>query len=135
MATWLLKTEPGTFSFTDLVRDKYAVWDGVKNNTALIHMRAIRKGDRILVYHTGGEKQIVGLAKATCDSYPDPKANDPKLVVIDLVPDRQFSKPVTLEQIKADKRFKEFALLKISRLSVMPVPPDMERILLEWAGG
>lgn len=135
MATWLLKTEPGTFSYSDLVRDKHAVWDGVKNNTALIHMRAIRKGDRVLVYHTGGEKRIVGLAKATSDSYPDPKAGDPKLVVFDLVPDRQLSKPITLEQVKADKRFKEFALLKISRLSVMPVPPDLERILLEWSKG
>ncbi|MBE7466169.1 MAG: EVE domain-containing protein [Planctomycetes bacterium] len=135
MASWLLKTEPGTFSYSDLMRDKHAVWDGVKNNTALIHMRAIRKDDRIWVYHTGAERRIVGLAKATSDSYPDPKAGDPKLVVFDLVPDRHFAKPIALDQIKADKRFKEFALLKISRLSVMPVPSEMERILLEWAGG
>ena len=134
MATWLLKTEPSTFSFADLVRAKKTAWDGVTNNAALKNIREIRKGDRLFIYHTGDEKQVVGLAQALSDAYPDPKAGDPKLVVFDLAPQRELKRPVTLATIKSDARFKDFALVRISRLSVMPVPPATEKALLALAG-
>ena len=133
MSTWLLKTEPGAFSFSDLVRAKKSVWDGVTNSLALIHLRKMRNGDRLFIYHTGGEKKIVGLAQAVSDAYPDPKARNPKLVVFDLAPLRALKKPVPLAALKGDARFKDFALVKISRLSVMPVPPAIEKALLALA--
>lgn len=134
MATWLVKTEPTTYSFADLQREKKTVWSGVSNNAALLHMRMIKKGDAILVYHTGDEKAVVALAKAVSDPYPDPKEKDPKLAVFDIAPVRALKKPVTLAQFKADKRFKDFLLVKISRLSVMPVPPEIEAALMKLAG-
>ena len=133
MATYLIKTEPGTYSLDDLKRDKRTVWDGIGNNTALIHMRAMKKGDRVLIYHTGKEKQWVGTGSVTKDPYPDPKLNDPKRVVVDVAYKSTAPKPVTLAQIKADARFKDFALVKISRLSVMPVPSDIEQALNDLA--
>ena len=134
MATWLLKTEPNDYSFEDLCREKKTAWDGVKNNTALIHLRNMKKGDQALIYHTGKEKRIVGRARIIKGPYPDPKLNDPKLVVVDLAAGKALKIPVTLAQIKSDARFKEFALVKISRLSVMPVPENLERLLLKMAG-
>lgn len=86
MANWLLKTEPDVYSFDDLVKDKKTVWDGVRNNTALVHMRNVRKGDLALIYHTGSERQITGIAKITSDPYPDPTAENPRFVVFDLKP-------------------------------------------------
>lgn len=134
MPTWLLKTEPGDYSFADLQRDKKTVWDGVKNNLALQHIRAIKKGDRVLVYHTGSEKSVVGVAQATRDAFPDPKAKDPKLAVVELRPVKPLKQPVPLSAIKSDARFKDFVLVKIGRLSVMPVPADLEKALLKMAG-
>ncbi|MBI3832073.1 MAG: EVE domain-containing protein [Planctomycetes bacterium] len=134
MPTWLVKTEPSTYGFADLQREKKTVWSGVANNAALLHLRQIRKGDAIFVYHTGDEKAVVALAMAVSDSYPDPKEKDPKLAVFDIAPVRALKKQVTLAQIKADKRFKEFGLVKISRLSVMPVPPEIEAALMKLAG-
>src|SRR5262245_37498508 len=99
MATWLLKTEPSTFSFAALVQAKKTVWDGVTNATALKNIREIRKGDRLFIYHTGDEKQVVGLAQALSNAYPDPKAGDPKLVVFDLAPLRELNRPVLLSTI------------------------------------
>lgn len=94
-------------------------------------MRAVRKGDMALVYHTGDEKQVVGIAEITSDPYPDPAAGDPKLVVFDLKAKRALARPVTLASIKADARSKDFALVKISRLSVMPVSPTQWSAILE----
>jgi predicted RNA-binding protein with PUA-like domain len=125
MAYWLLKTEPSTYSFADLLSEKKATWDGISNATALIHLRAMKKGDLALIYHTGGEKAAVGIAEITSPPYPDPKEKDPKLVVVDIRPRKPLANPVTLEQIKADKAFAGFDLLRISRLSVVPVPPAM----------
>lgn len=133
MSTWLLKTEPSEYGFADLQRDKKTVWSGVSNNLALKHLREIKKGDTLLIYHTGDEKAVVGIAKAVSDAYADPKAGDPKLAVVDAAPVKPLKQPVTLAQLKADKRFKDFALVKISRLSVMPVPDDVEAALLELA--
>jgi predicted RNA-binding protein with PUA-like domain len=132
--TWLLKTEPGDYSFSDLERDRRTVWDGVSNNAALKHIRSIRKGDEALVYHTGDERQAVGLARVTSDPYPDPEAGDPRLVVFDLAPLRRLARPVTLAEVKANPAFVGFALVREPRLSVMPVPPALWRRLLALAG-
>lgn len=130
MANWLLKTEPSTYSFDDLVRDERTTWDGVSNPVALKHLRAMRKGDQAFVYHTGVEKAIVGLARIASDPFPDPKLDEASRVVIDLEPGRALRKPVTLAAVKADRRFADFALVRISRLSVMPVSPDQWKHIL-----
>jgi predicted RNA-binding protein with PUA-like domain len=128
--TWLLKTEPDDYSFADLEQDRRAIWDGVSNNAALKHIRSVRKGDEALVYHTGDERQAVGLARVVGDPYPDPNAGDPRLVVFDLAPLRRLTRPVTLAEVKADPAFAGFDLVRQPRLSVMPVPPTLWRLLL-----
>jgi predicted RNA-binding protein with PUA-like domain len=125
MARWLLKTEPGTYGFDQLVKDKKTTWDGVANATALQHLRAMKKGDAVLIYHTGSEKAAVGVAEVASDPYPDPKEDDEKLVVVDLKPRRKLARPVTLPEIKADPTFEGWDLLRIGRLSVVPVPDTM----------
>jgi len=134
MNHWLLKTEPSTYSFADLVRDKRTTWDGVSNSVALKNLRGMNRGDEAFIYHTGDEKSVVGVARISRDPYPDPKQNDPRLVVVDLEPVRPVSKPVSLATIKADKRFADFALVRISRLSVMPVSPAQWKAILSLAG-
>jgi len=142
MATLLLKTEPVEYSFGDMERDGSARWDGVTNAAALIALRGATKGDEVLVYHTGGEKAVVGLARVTRGAYEDPKRpglndrGEPKFAVIDLAPVRRAKTPAgaTLEKIKADARFKDFALVRIGRLSVMAVPPALDRVLRAMAG-
>ena len=127
---WLLKSEPGTYSFSDLVREGRTCWDGVSNPVALSHLRAMQKGDEALFYHTGAEKAIVGVARVASDPYPDPKLDDPRRVVVDLAPVRPLGSPVSLSAVKADPRFRDFALVRIGRLSVMPVSPEQWRALL-----
>lgn len=134
MAHWLLKTEPGDYSFADLMRDQRTVWTGVSNPVALKNISQMRDGDLAFVYHTGDEKQIVGIAEIASDPYPDPKGKDERLVVVDLKARRSLETPVTLAQVKADARFKEFALVRISRLSVMPVTVALWKALLAMAG-
>lgn len=123
MAFWLLKTEPSTYSWGDLVKAKRATWDGVKNPTALRNMREMKVGDQAFIYHTGDEKAIVGIAKVVKAAYPDPKAGDDSLVVVDLEPVKPLKAPIALASIKADKQFAAWALVRIPRLSVMPVDP------------
>ena len=135
MAKWLLKTEPESYSWDDLVRDKKATWDGVSNALALKHIRSMKKGDLALIYHTGNEKQIVGVAEVTSDAYPDPKEADERKVVVDLKPKSKLKSPVTLSTIKSDPTFKEWELVRISRLSVMPVPDAMWKRLEKLAQG
>jgi predicted RNA-binding protein with PUA-like domain len=130
MNRWLLKTEPSTYAWADLVRERRATWDGVANPSALGHLRAMRKGDEAFVYHTGDEKAIMGIARVASDPYADPKLADPKRVVVDLEPVRALKHPVTLASVKADKRFADFALVRISRLSVMPVTSSQWEALL-----
>lgn len=120
MNRFLVKTEPSTYSFADLQRDKRTVWDGVSNPVALKHLATIRKGDTVVVYHTGDEKQAVGLAVAVSDAYPDPKLGDSKRVVVDLAPDKALPAPVTLASVKADAVLKTTDLARLPRLSVMP---------------
>ncbi len=130
MGYWLLKTEPSTYSWADLVKAKRAVWDGVKNPSALRNLRAMTVGDLAFVYHTGDEKAIVGIAKVVKAAYADPKAGDPSLVVVDLEPVKLLKAPVTLASIKADRRYADWALVRIPRLSVMPVTPEHWKLLV-----
>jgi predicted RNA-binding protein with PUA-like domain len=118
---WLLKTEPSTYSWDDLVREKTAVWDGVSNPVALRNLAAMKPGDDALIYHTGDDKAVVGLARVTKAAYPDPKAKDPKLLVVELTPVRPLSKQVTLAAIKADALFKDSPLVRQGRLSVVNI--------------
>ena len=122
MAYWLLKTEPSVYSYDDLVKDKKTVWDGVANPTALRHIRSIKKGDLVFVYHTGDEKQMVGIATVTSDPYPDPKQKNEKLVVFDIKPKKKLKRPVTLKEVKAIKKYAQYDLVRLPRVSVMPVP-------------
>jgi predicted RNA-binding protein with PUA-like domain len=118
---WLFKEEPTHYGFDAFVSDKKTVWSGVKNPLAQKHLRGVRKGDRIFYYHTGDEKAVVGIAKALNDAYADPKDTTGKQAVVDVAPVKKLRRPVTLAEIKADKAFKDFPLVRISRLSVMPV--------------
>ena len=134
MAVWLVKTEPSTYSFPDLARDGKTRWDGVANNAALIHIRNMRKGDSVFIYHSGDEKAIIGLATVAGAPYVDPKQPGSKMAVVDLAAGKPLPVPVSLKQIKAMKEFAEFALVRISRLSVMPVPDELAEVLLELGG-
>jgi len=129
-AHWLLKTEPSTYSYADLEREQVTTWDGVKNPTALNNLRAMKNGDQALFYHTGDEKAIVGVARIVSHPYSDPKLGDPKRVVVDIAPVRALKAPVTLSRVKADPRFAAFALVRLPRLSVMPVTPEQWEALL-----
>ncbi|MDQ3698615.1 MAG: EVE domain-containing protein [Gemmatimonadota bacterium] len=126
---WLLKTEPSTYSWADLERERTAVWDGVKNPVALKHLAAMQPGDDALIYHTGGEKAVVGLARVTKAAYPDPKADDPKHLVVELTAIRRLGRPVTLTEIKADSAFRESPLVTQGRLSVVPLNEEQFRRL------
>ena len=128
MNYWLLKTEPSTFSWDDLVRDKKAVWDGVRNFQARSNLKNIKKGDLAFFYHTGEEKAIVGIGKIIREGYPEPKDNE--WVAVDIAPDKKLKKPVTLAQIKADKRLVNMVLVKASRLSVQPVRAEEFDLIL-----
>ncbi len=121
MNRWLVKTDPDTYSFADLAEEGTARWDGVGNALALRHLRAMAAGDEVLVYETGGVKAVVGTATVAKGPYPDPKAGDPKLVVVDLRAGARLATPVALAAVKADPALKDLALVRMGRLSVMPV--------------
>jgi predicted RNA-binding protein with PUA-like domain len=127
MAQWLVKEEPDHYGYAQLEKDTKTVWAGVRNPLAQKHLRGIRKGDRIFYYHTGKEKAVVATAKAASDAYPDPGDASGKMSVVDIVPDKKLPRPVTLAEIKSDKAFASFPLVRMSRLSVMPVTDA------EWA--
>ena len=130
MATrWLFKTEPSVYSYQQLVQDKKTMWDGVANNLALMHLKDIKKGEQIFIYHTGDEKQAVGIARALGGAYPDPSKNDPKLLVVNIEPVKALAKPVTLAQVKADKKLANFDLVRNSRLSIMKVTDEQWEII------
>ena len=132
MQHWLVKSEPETYSWADLVKDGRTMWDGVRNYQARNNMQQMQPGDLVLFYHSVSEKAIVGIAKVDKAAYPDPTAKDDKgnWVVVDLVPFRDFKDAVTLEQIKKDERLQDIALLRQSRLSVMPLKPEEFDVLL-----
>jgi predicted RNA-binding protein with PUA-like domain len=120
-AKWLLKSDPEEYSFDDLLRDKGTVWDGVSNNLALKHLRTIRCGDLAFIYHSGQERAVVGVAEIRRDPYPDPKQQDPRRIVVELQAKEKLLRPVTLAEIKKHSALKGFDLVRLPRLSVMPV--------------
>jgi predicted RNA-binding protein with PUA-like domain len=127
---WLFKEEPSHYSFDQLARDGKTSWTGVRNPVAQKHLRSVRKGERIFFYHTGGEKSVVGIAKAAADAYPDPADKAGKLYAVDVVPVKKLPRPVTLASVKTDPFFASFPLTRVPRLSVMPVnDEEWERIL------
>ena len=125
MAYWLLKTEPDCYNWDRLKSDGKTVWDGITNALALKNLRTAAKGDLALIYHTADQRSAIGIAKITSAPYPDPNLGDKRLTVVDLKPVRALRHPVSLDQIKADPAFAGWVLLRISRLSVVPVPPEM----------
>jgi len=129
-----MKEEPTHYSYEAFAKDRGATWTGVKNPLAQKHLRSVRKGDLVFYYHTGDEKQIVGIAKAASDAYPDPADKTGKAHVVDLVPVKKLATPVTLAAIKADKRFAEFPLTYMPRLSVMPVGDKEWKAILAMSG-
>ncbi len=127
---WLLKTEPTSYSYADLQHDGVTMWDGVANTVALKHMRAMEVGDLALIYHTGDERRVVGIAEVIRAAYADPQASDPRMLVIDLRVVGPLAAPVSLASIKADPFFSDFALVRQGRLSVVPVTAaQWERLL------
>jgi predicted RNA-binding protein with PUA-like domain len=121
---FLVKEEPENYSFDAFVKDGATTWTGVKNPVAQKHLRTIRKGDQVFYYHTGKEKAVIGIAKATKDAYPDPADKTGKAYVVDLAPVKKLTRPVTLAEVKADRRFASFPLTRVPRLSVMPVSDE-----------
>jgi len=118
---WLFKEEPSSYSFEAFTKDGRTTWSGVKNPLAQKHLRSVKKGDRVFYYHTGNEKAVVGIARASGDAYTDPKDKTGKAAVVDIEPVRRLDRPVTLSEIKSSKAFATFLLTRLPRLSVMPV--------------
>ena len=131
MNYWLVKSEPGAYSWDDLVKLGRDHWDGVRNYQARNNMKLMKIGDEVLFYHSVNEKQVVGIAKVVKEFYQDPTTDDDRWVVVDLVPLRKLERPVTLGQIKSDARLEGIALVKNSRLSVMPISEEQYQIILD----
>lgn len=131
MQFWLVKQEPSKYNWQQFVEDQETYWDGVRNYQARNNLQAMKKGDRVLFYHSVVGKEIKGIARVTRESYPDPTTDDPAWVVVDLKPVKPMKVPVTLEQIKSHAKLREMALIKQSRLSVMPLTPAEFKIILE----
>jgi predicted RNA-binding protein with PUA-like domain len=131
---WLLKTEPSEFSFDDLVARGVEPWDGVSSPAALNNLRAAQQGETCVIYHTGSERQAVGLATVERTAYPDPKQHDDRIIVIDVRAGARLPRPVRLEQMKADPRFASSPLLRMGRLSVVPLTDEQYAAILEISG-
>lgn len=131
MNYWLVKTEPDSYSWSDLVRDKKTVWDGVRNFQARSNLKKMEKGDTVLIYHTGDEKSVIGAAQVTKAAYPDPR--DGEWVVVELSAGKALKKPVSLAQIKSDKRLADMVLVRASRLSVQPVKSSEYDLIVRLA--
>jgi predicted RNA-binding protein with PUA-like domain len=134
MTHWLVKSEPSVYSFDQLIKDKSTVWSGVRNYAARLHLRGMKKGDEVFYYHSNEGTDIVGIAKVSKEAYQDPTTDDDRWVAVDLQPIRRLANHVTLDQIKADKRLADMALVRIGRLSVQPVTDKEWKIVLEMAG-
>jgi predicted RNA-binding protein with PUA-like domain len=126
---WLVKEEPENYSFATFLKDKTTVWAGVRNPVAQRNLREMKKGDRVFFYHTGKEKQIVGTATVAKTAYPDPNDKKESLVVVELAAGKALKRPVTLAEIKADKRFADMPLVRIARLSVQPVTDEQWELI------
>jgi len=129
MNYWLIKTEPGTYSWDDLVKDKKTTWDGVRNFQARNNLKAMKKGDITFFYHSGEDKAIIGTAKVSKEFFPDPK--DKEWIAVEITIERMLTKPITLAQVKADKQLSNMALVRNSRLSVQPVKNEEVDLLLK----
>jgi len=134
LSRWILKTDSDVYPFDQLEREGRTVWDGVSNAVALKHIRGMAPGDEILIYHSGATKELVGLARVTSSPYADPKGGNAKLTVVDIEIDRRLPKTVSLASIKADSTFADLALVRVPRLSVIPVPEQQWKRLLAMAG-
>ncbi|HEY0677450.1 MAG TPA: EVE domain-containing protein [Chitinophagaceae bacterium] len=134
MAYWLVKSEPSAYSWQQFEKDGQATWDGIRNYAARNHMRAMKKGDQVLYYHSNEGLEIVGIAKVFKEAYQDPSTDEDAWVVVDLKPYKRLKKPVSLQQIKSDKRLAEMALVRIGRLSVQPVTDKEWKVIMELAG-
>ena len=134
MAYWLIKSEPSKYSWDQFVKDGETFWDGVRNYAARIHLRAMKKGDLVLFYHSNEGTEITGIARVSKEAYQDPTTSDEAWVAVDFKPHKKLKKPVTLAQIKADKRLSEMALVRLGRLSVQPVTDKEWDIVMSMAG-
>jgi len=134
MAYWLVKSEPSTYSWDQLVKEKQTCWSGVRNYAARLHLRSMKKGDEVFFYHSNEGTDIVGIAKVVKEAYQDPTTTDDKWVAVDLKPQKKLKNPVTLETIKKDKRLASMALVRIGRLSCQPVSDAEWKVVMELAG-
>ena len=134
MNYWLVKSEPSAYGWDQLVKDKKTTWDGVRNYAARTHLKAMKKGDEVLFYHSNEGTEIVGIAKVDKEAYQDPTTEDTNWVAVDLKPYKKLKKPVSLSQVKADKHLKDMALVRIGRLSVQPVTEKEWKLIMELAG-
>lgn len=134
MDYWLVKSEPNKYSYDDLVRDKKTFWDGVRNYQARNNLRKMKKGDQVLYYHSVDEKSVVGVAEVVKEAYPDPTAKEGDWSVVDVKPVKKLSEPVTLADIKSRKGLEDIALIKQSRLSVMPLKKSHFNTILKMGG-
>jgi predicted RNA-binding protein with PUA-like domain len=134
MAYWLVKSEPSVYSYDDLVKEKQTAWTGVRNYAARLHLRGMKKGDEVLFYHSNEGTDIVGIAKVSREHYQDPTTDDDRWSAVDLKPFKKLKKPVTLDQVKKDKRLAGMALVRIGRLSVQPVTEAEWAVIMEFAG-
>lgn len=134
MAYWLVKSEPSVYSWDQLVKDKKTDWTGIRNYAARIHLKAMKKGDEVFFYHSNEGLNIVGIAKVAREAYQDPTTEDAAWVCVDLKPVKKLKNPVSLEQIKKDKRLKDMALIRIGRLSVQPVTDKEYEVILQLSG-
>jgi len=130
MQYWLVKSEPEAYAWADLVKDGKTSWTGVRNYQARNNINQMKKGDWVLFYHSVSEKAVVGIAQVEKEAYPDTTSDDPRWLTADLIPVRDFKIPVTLDQIKKDQRLENIALLKQSRLSVLPLKPEEFEVIL-----
>ena len=134
MSYWLVKSEPNVYSFDNLVKEKQTVWSGIRNYAARLHLKTMKKGDEVLFYHSNEGMEIVGIAKVLKEFYQDPTTEDTNWFAVDVKPVKKLKKPVSLTQIKQDKRLQEMALVRIGRLSVQPVTGKEWKIIMELAG-
>lgn len=134
MAYWLVKSEPSTYSYDQLEKDKSTVWDGVRNFSARNHLKAMKKNDEVFFYHSNEGLEIVAISKVAKEAYQDPTSDESNWVAVDLKPHKRLKKPVSLVQIKGDKRLADMALVRLGRLSVQPVTEEEWKVIMELAG-
>jgi predicted RNA-binding protein with PUA-like domain len=134
MAYWLVKSEPSTYNWDDLVKEKQTCWSGVRNYAARLHLNTMKKGEEVFFYHSNEGTAIVGIAKVVKEAYQDPTTNDERWVAVDLKPVKKLKNPVLLEVIKKDKRLASMALVRIGRLSCQPVTDAEWKVVMELAG-